>query len=216
VTLCQRNGSLLQFTPHSHGWLPDGVWSDDGQGGLQFHPLPRGAAGSKSLRSRVAPRRLGPAGPGLPPPSDQEVDTLLYAVAAKVDRLLSTVDDEAAADDGTGVMRDAQQCAVQSPLPTLRRPWATAEIRPRKPRCAVFEGYSLHADLAVGHKERKKLERLLRYGLRPPFAHKRLLLTSDGKVRLKLRKPYTTGQTEIVLPPQGSLRRLIATIPPSG
>jgi hypothetical protein len=70
--------------------------------------------------------------------------------------------------------------------------------------------------LAVGHKETKKLERLLRYGLRPPFAHKRLSLTSDGKVRLKLRKPYYTGQTEIVLPPQDSLRRLIATIPPSG
>jgi hypothetical protein len=113
-------------------------------------------------------------------------------------------------------MRDAQQHAVQSPLPTVRRPWATAEIRPRKPRCAVFEGYSLHADLAVGHKETKKLERLLRYRLRPPFAQKRLSLTSDGKVRLKLRKPYTTGQTEIVLPPKDSLRRLIATIPPSG
>ena len=119
VTLCQRFGSILQFTPHFHSWLPDGVWSDDGQGGLQFHRLP--------------------------PPSDQEVDTLLYAVAKKVDALLSTTDDDAAADDDTGVMRDAQQHAVQSPLPTVRRPWATAEIRPRKPRCAMFEGYSPRA-----------------------------------------------------------------------
>jgi len=61
---------------------------------------------------------------------------------------------------------------------------------------------------------RKKLERLLRYGLRPPFAQKRLSLTPDGKVRLKLRKPYYTGQTEIVLEPRELLRRLIATIPP--
>jgi hypothetical protein len=133
--------------------LPDGVWSDDGQGGLQFHRLP--------------------------PPSDQAVDTLLYAVAAKVDTLLSTTDDDATADDDTVVMRDAQQHAVQSPLPTVRRPWATAEIRPRKPRCAVFEGYSLHADLAVGHKETKKLERLLRYRLRPAFAQKRLSLARN-------------------------------------
>ena len=38
--------------------------------------------------------------------------------------------------------------------------------------------------------------------------------TPDGKVRLKLRKPYYTGQTEIVLEPREFLRRLIATIPP--
>jgi hypothetical protein len=84
----------------------------------------------------------------------------------------------------------------------------------RHARGLLAEGYSLHADLAVGHKETRKLERLLRYGLRPPFAQKRLSLTSDGKVRLQLRKPYYTGQTEIVLPPQDFLRRLIATIPP--
>jgi hypothetical protein len=75
--------TALALTAHFHSWLPDGVWSDDGQGGLQFHRLP--------------------------PPSDQAVDTLLYAVAAKVDTLLSTTDDDATADDDTVVMRDAQQ-----------------------------------------------------------------------------------------------------------
>ncbi len=55
---------------------------------------------------------------------------------------------------------------------------------------------------------------MLRYGLLPPFAKKRLSLILDGKVRLKLRKPYFTGQTEIVLSPLDFLRRLVATIPP--
>ena len=39
-------------------------------------------------------------------------------------------------------------------------------------------------------------------------------MTPDGRVRLKLRKPYYTGQTEIVLEPLEFLRRIIATIPP--
>jgi hypothetical protein len=80
--------------------------------------------------------------------------------------------------------------------------------------CNFRRGYSLHADLQVDQADRKKLERLLRYGLRPPFAKKRLSLTPGGQVRLKLRKPYFTGQTEIVLPPLDFLRRLVATIPP--
>ena len=91
---------------------------------------------------------------------------------------------------------------------------AAGDAAPRTPRCAFFEGYSLHANLAVHERDRRKLERLLRYGLRPPFAQKRLSLTPDGRVRLELRKPYYSGQTAIVLQPRELLRRLIATIPP--
>jgi hypothetical protein len=188
VTLCQRYGSILQFTPHFHSWLPDGVFSDDGNGGLQFHRLA--------------------------PPSDDDIDRLLLRVAAKVDKLLSDSDDDGPVDDDAQAMLDDQAAAVNAPCKASRWSRATDNDRPRRPRCAVFEGYSLHADLAVHQRDRKTLERLLRYGLRPPFAQKRLSLTSDGNVRLKLRKPYYTGQSEIVLPPQDFLRRLIATIPP--
>lgn len=54
---------------------------------------------------------------------------------------------------------------------------------------------------------------MLRYGLRPPFAQKRLSLTPDGKVRLNLRKPWHTGQTDIVFEPVELLRRLAEEIP---
>ena len=74
--------------------------------------------------------------------------------------------------------------------------------------------YSLHANLDVDANARKKLERLLRYGLRPAFAQRRLSITPSGKVRLELRKPTHTGQTAIVFEPKAFLRRLIATIPP--
>jgi hypothetical protein len=83
-----------------------------------------------------------------------------------------------------------------------------------RPLCATSNGYSLHADFAVQADDRKKLERGLRYGLRHPFAQRRLSLRPDGKVVLKLRKPYFTGQTAIVFEPLDFLRRLAATIPP--
>ena len=40
ITFCQRYGSLLQFTPHFHSWLPDGVFALDDSGALQLHELP--------------------------------------------------------------------------------------------------------------------------------------------------------------------------------
>jgi hypothetical protein len=185
VTLCQRYGSILQFTPHFHSWLPDGVFAQDGDGRLRFHRLP--------------------------PPDDDDIDRLLLRIAVKVDKLLfASDDDDGPADDEAQTLLCDQAAAVKTPLLSV----ASGNDLPSKPRCAFFEGYSLHADLAVHQSDRKKLERLLRYGLRPPFAQKRLSLTPHGKVRLKLRKPYYTGQTEIVLEPGEFLRRLIATIPP--
>ena len=138
VTLCQRYGSILQFTPHFHSWLPDGVFAQDGDGGVQFHRLP--------------------------PPSDDDIDDLLLRVSTKVDKLLFASDDDPPLDDDAQAVLDDQAAAVKSPLQSRRFPWATGNDQPQRPRCSFFEGYSLHADLAVHSKERRKLERLLRYG----------------------------------------------------
>jgi hypothetical protein len=46
------------------------------------------------------------------------------------------------------------------------------------------------------------------------FAHQRLRRTATGQVAYRLRRPWFTGQTEIVLPPVAFLRRLAALIPP--
>ncbi len=175
VTLCQRYGSILQFTPHFHTWMPDGVFCQDDAGTVQLHPLG--------------------------PPEDDDIDALLLRISQRVDRLLSGAD-EPVVDD------DTLAAAVTPPIVAGRHDHV------KRPRCAFFEGYSLHADLAVASDERKKLEKFIRYGLRPPFSQKRLSLTPEGKVCLKLRKPFYTGQSQIVLEPTDFLRRLIATIPP--
>ena len=113
-------------------------------------------------------------------------------------------------DDDDRFMAASQFEASKPPLYTIP---LTEDERPYKPRCAFHNGFSLHADLDCHQRDRRKLERLLRYGLRPPFAQKRLSLLPDGKVRLKLRKPFYTGQTDIVFEPVEFLRRLAAAVP---
>ena len=102
---------------------------------------------------------------------------------------------------------------MESPLrQTTRETQETPE--PPATLCVQRWGFSLHAGLFAGARDRKKLERLLKYGMRPPFSQKRLSLTPQGKVRLKLRKPYYTGATEVLFQPLDFLKRLAALIPP--
>jgi hypothetical protein len=58
------------------------------------------------------------------------------------------------------------------------------EASPSVPR---HEGMSLHADVAVPARDRRRLERLCRYVARPPLAHDRLEARPDGRVALRLK-----------------------------
>ena len=150
----------------------------------------------------------------LEPPTDKELAWLCAGIRTRVLRCIDP-DTEEMSEDEDAVIASAQASAVDAPL--QRRLWFEEEVesvRQPAPLSAFNAGFSLHAGLAVQAGDRRGLERLLRYGSRPPFAQKRLSLTPSGKVRLKLRKPYYTGQTEIVLEPVAFLRRLAAILPP--
>ena len=64
ITFVQRFGSLLTLNIHGHSIVPDGVYADDGGGGLVFRPLP--------------------------PPTDEEVLWVTRAIAKAVMGLLQT------------------------------------------------------------------------------------------------------------------------------
>jgi hypothetical protein len=190
VTFAQRFGSLLQLNPHAHTWVPDGAFVEQEDGELSF----------------VA----------LAPPSDEDMETLCQRIAKRIAKLCAGDGEELLVDDDDAVMASVQAEAVAAPV---RKPHFFDDIpepkaRLRAPLTALHARLSLHAGLWVKAKQRKKLERLLRYGSRPPLAQKRLSVTPSGKVRLKLRKPYYTGQTELMLDPTAFLRRLFAIIPP--
>ena len=78
----------------------------------------------------------------------------------------------------------------------------------------VHSGFSLHAGVVVGAEDRKGLERLARYILRPPFAKGRLEETRDGRILYSYRRPDTGTPAAIVLTPQELLARLADLVPP--
>ena len=79
-------------------------------------------------------------------------------------------------------------------------------------------GFSLHTGQVVAAADREGLERLCRYGLRAPFAQRRLSMNGSGEVIYTLSRPWPNRSrvTELVLAPSELLRRLAALIPSPG
>jgi len=188
VTAIQRFGSVLNLNVHFHTLVPDGVFVANGAGGARFVPLPA--------------------------PTDDEVAEVCARAARRILRLLDDGDDGDDGDDDDDHGTKALHAdAARAPVGTL--PLALAlPPSPGRRRTASVDDFTLHADTAVAAHDRDGLERLARYGARPPFAHRRLRLTGSGQVAYRLRRPWFTGQTEIVLAPVAFLRRLAALIPP--
>lgn len=85
---------------------------------------------------------------------------------------------------------------------------------PMGPRCAGHEGYTLHANVSFGAGDRKGLERLCRYVLRPPLATGRLERLPEGRVRVGMKRTWSDGTTAIDLSPLELCERLAALVPP--
>ena len=85
-------------------------------------------------------------------------------------------------------------------------------------RCASYDGYNLHANVALSASDRAGLERLCRYVLRPPLAQGRIerIRGADGGtlVRLGLKRVFSDGTGAIELSPCEFVEKLAALIPP--
>jgi len=85
-------------------------------------------------------------------------------------------------------------------------------------RCAVVNGFSLHANRYVGEKERSKLEKLFSYAARPSFSNKRLTLKEPeylaGDYIYELKSQWSDGTTAVQLSREELFEKLAALIPP--
>jgi hypothetical protein len=81
-------------------------------------------------------------------------------------------------------------------------------------RCASVSGVSLHANVAVPARDRRRLERLCRYVARSPVATERLARLQDGRLLYRLKHRWRDGTTHVVFEPQELVEKLAALIPP--
>jgi hypothetical protein len=193
---------------HFHTLVAQGVFVADADGGRRFVPLPV--------------------------PSDVEVARLLAAVRRRIVRLVARhgidLEDPSGEEQGTDerqldwpayaeiqgaavVGRVATGPRAGAPVQRLGRDRYAAEVASTGPLHAHLDGFDLHAAVAVPAGDRRRLEHLCRYVLRPPIAQERLELAPDGAVLLRLRRPWSDGTRAIRFEPSEFLEKLAAMIP---
>ncbi len=207
VTFVQRFGDALNLNLHFHSLVLDGVYETSPYGRPRFHPLP--------------------------PPDDDEVARVVGQVATRIARLLERRGlgpdaDPSDADPLTEeepLLAELYGASVTSRIATGRRagqpvirvgdcidPDVVPELDGE--RCASVSGVSLHANVAVPARDRKRLERLCRYVARPPVATERLSRMADGRLLYRLKHRWRDGTTHVVFEPGELVEKLAALVPP--
>jgi hypothetical protein len=207
VTFVQRFGDALNLNLHFHSLVLDGLYAPGPGGALRFHPLPPPATSEVERVARETARRLRRllerrgVGPGASEPCAsgiEEDEPLLAALyAASVAGRAATGPRAGRAPVRLGDRIDADD------LPALQGE-----------RCATVAGLSLHAEVAVPARDRRRLERLCRYVARPPVATERLSRLEDGRLLYRLKHRWRDGTTHVIFEPGELLERLAALVPP--
>jgi len=86
----------------------------------------------------------------------------------------------------------------------------------RSPLTVSAFGMHLHAATTVDGRDRKQLERVCRYMLRPPFAHDAVQALPDGRVRVHFKAPWHSGAAHADMSPDKFIARSCALVPPPG
>ncbi len=95
--------------------------------------------------------------------------------------------------------------------------WTELDVRPsprKQPRCALLEGFSLHANTHLHANDRQGLERLCRYGARGALALERLSRAEDGRIAWRMKRPLPDGTTHLLFTGLEFLRRVASLVPP--
>jgi hypothetical protein len=206
----QRFGSALNLNVHFHTLVLDGVYPITEAGPSRFHPLPPPDDGevarvvtatARRLVQLLEKRGLGPnADPMEADPLAQEEPLLAALAAASLEGRVAT-----------GPRAGQRLLRLGDRVEPDDREYLEAEP-PR--RCASAGGLSLHADVAVPARDRRRLERLCRYVARPPLATERLTQLDDGRLCYRLKRRWRDGTTHLLLERVALLERLAALVPP--
>ena len=129
-----------------------------------------------------------------PAPTQEQVEALVQRVAVRVRRLVGQPDPDI-------------EPVLQAPALKI---FGAEPHEPTEPKLAAeYDGFNLHAGLALEARERVALERLCRYILRGPLASGRLTEGPRRNLIYRLKSPKRDGTTHLVLSPLALLQRLI-------
>ena len=207
VTFVQRFGGAININIHFHTLVPDGAFYRNDEGNIEFQRLP--------------------------PPSDSEVLGLTEQIARRITCLLERRGlvpdaDQEEADPLSSeqpLLAELYTASVQGRISTGPKEGnylATAGFQPARlqnkrkagARCASVSGISLHANVCIPAKARRRLENLCRYVARPAVATERLSVLEDGRVAYRLRHPWRNGATHVLFEPLDLIAKLAALVPP--
>jgi len=199
VTAIQRFSSSLQLNVHFHTLALDGVYvPGDSPGALRFVPLP--------------------------PPTDEDVARTLDHARRLFERRLADRGLNARGDPCSGPLVDCAAASIKGvahlgpgaglPLGRVVLPVAKQPAKPQGKRCAAGDSYSLHANTAVHALNRRRLEHLARYILRPPIANGRLRERADGKLEYTMKRMWRDGTLAVTFAPEDFMSKLAALVPP--
>jgi ribosomal protein S27E len=208
VTVIQRAGGALNLNVHFHTASIDGVFEQTSDSDLKFHRVFAPTTEEvKDLAKRVRKRVLRILGrkkislrdaDGIFEDSFSEEHPALAAAASASIHQLVAFGDRA----GRNVLRMGVE-----PDPEEK------PVKYKRKRHARIGGFDLHAGPPVPAHDRDRLERLLRYLLRPPIAQGRLKELPDGRIALMMKSRWDDGTTHIVFQPKELIEKLVAIVP---
>ena len=108
------------------------------------------------------------------------------------------------------------QACLQLAERTGPRPLGESPPPPSRPMCIEAFGMQLHAEVCIDGRDRRRLERMCRYFLRPPFAREAIDALPNGDVRIRFKQPTARGPTYVDVSRDVFLARLAALVPSPG
>ncbi|MGB8259600.1 MAG: transposase [Terracidiphilus sp.] len=145
-------------------------------------------------------------------PKQEDIEKIVARVVRKARKVLARIDGDAIEPDAMDRMRAHSQ---QGELPIhLASVEGLGEASGRM--LANVDGYSLQAARHLHENDRKGLEFLLRYVLRPPLALERMSELPSGNILIRFKRPMGNGRAAMELTPMALMRRLASLVPPPG
>jgi putative transposase/transposase-like zinc-binding protein len=206
VTFIQRFGDALNLNVHFHTLVLDGVYDGDPRHGAVFRALPPPESAEVEGVARRVVRRLMSllvrcgidygADPSLADPLPLEQPLLAALYGASVAGRIAT-----GQRAGQRVLRFGGGESGEV-------------VEESSPRCVHFQGVSVHAEVGVRARDRRRLQRLCRYMGRPPVATRRLSALPDGRLLYRLKRRWRDGTTHVIFEPLEMMEKLAALVPP--